>query len=100
MVTERAVDAARARCRALHALLVVLLLLASTGAALHGHALDEHRGGHLCGVCLANSHGGAAPLPAVFTLTPPQPTVPDARACSVAHASTRPALYHARAPPV
>jgi len=96
MVTERA---AGSRRRALHALLVVLLLLASTAAALHGYALDEHRGGHPCGVCLANAHGGAAPLPAPFALSPP-PTSAYACVTTLPAPSSGPSSpYFARAPP-
>lgn len=99
MATEKETPRALRR-QLLHALLVVLLLLATTGAALHPYALDEHAGGHPCGVCIASANGGAAPLPAAFTLVLPIATAPRTGvdvALPVAH---RPASYQARAPPV
>lgn len=86
--------------RGLYALLVALLLLATTGAALHPYALDEHRVAHACGICVASSHGGAAPLPSIVLLTLPRALVLHAGSGSIAHATSRPAFFLARAPPV
>ncbi len=83
-----------------YALLVVLLLLATTGTALHPYALDEHAGGHVCGLCVANANGGAAPLPTPFALTLSVATAPRASAGVTPLVAHLPALYRARAPPV
>ncbi|HMM76445.1 MAG TPA: hypothetical protein PJ986_12100 [Gammaproteobacteria bacterium] len=96
MATER--EALRQRL--LHALLAVLLLLATTGAALHPYALDEHPGGHPCSVCVASANAGAAPLPAAFTLALPVATAPRAVADVALPVAHLPASYRARAPPV
>ena len=99
MATER--EAMRElRRRLLHALLVVLLLLATTGAALHPYALDEHPGGHPCGVCVASANGGAAPLPTAFTLALPVATTPRADIDVILPRAHLSASYQARAPPV
>lgn len=101
MATEMPISAAAAPGRrVLYALLVALLLLATTGATLHPYALDEHRGAHPCGICIAGSHGGAALLPSVVALSVPRATVLHEGIESAAPAFTRPTLFRARAPPV
>lgn len=89
----------RTRMRFAHALLVVLLLLTTTGSILHPYALDAHRDGHLCSVCLASAHGSGAPPPEVHALVPPcvaTPAAPLALRFVDARVSTP---YLARAPP-
>ncbi|MCC7121165.1 MAG: hypothetical protein IT493_06370 [Gammaproteobacteria bacterium] len=86
--------------QALHGLLAFLLLLATTGGALHPYALEQHHGGHPCAVCLASANAGAAPLPVALTPPPCDRT-------SLAHGtdpapwiSRTTAAYRARGPPV
>ncbi len=99
MVTDA--QATRAPRRRLpYALLVVLLLLATTGTALHPYALDEHAGGHVCGLCVASANGGAAPLPAPFALALPVATAPRTDAIAALPVTPLLSSYRARAPPV
>mgnify|MGYP001197176915 CR=1 FL=1 len=87
------------RPRALHGLLAVLLLLATTGGALHPYALEPHHGSHPCAVCLASANAGAAPLPATLTLLPTERATLTRGANPAPWASLSTTAYRARGPP-